>query len=134
MCACVRLLKVLRVITEILRQWLVRDFKGNFLHFNLFEVLMSFLWIWIWIYIGFGFESITVEITGTHVVRSILFHYFNQQFKHKPYWALYAPFPHRTHKDGLHPKKYILAPVMTHFLKESIGTVQFPTIHSKKHL
>ena len=69
----------------------VRDFKGNFLHFNLFEVLMSFLWIWIWIYIGFGFESITVEITGTHVVRSILFHYFNQQFKHKPYYENSLP-------------------------------------------
>lgn len=105
------------MITEILRHiWLVRDFKGNFLHFNLFEVLMSFLWIWIWIYIGFGFESITVEITGTHVVRSILFHYFNQQFKHKPYYEnslptrfctlefcedqlgteLCMPFPHRS--------------------------------------
>ena len=84
---------------------------------------MSFLWFQrvfyrFRFYIGFGFESITVEITGTHEVRSILFHYFNQQFKHKPYYEnslptrfctleLCMPFPHRTHKDGLNPKKYI---------------------------
>ena len=49
------------------------------------EILKIFLSFWrlsmsIVILLFLYSESITVEITGTHVVRSILFHYFNQQF------------------------------------------------------
>ena len=60
----------------------------------LLEILKIFLSFWrlsIVILLFLYSESITVEITGTHVVRSILFHYFNQQFKHKPYYENSLP-------------------------------------------